>query len=284
MDQRALIRVIRAVGLAVAVATLIVGVGIVVNPTEKPQATTSPTPTPTPEDDCVKIIAHRGASGQAPENTMKAIRLAVRQGADLVEVDVHRSLDGHLVVIHDDTLERTTNAEHVFPHRSPWRVRDFTLRDIRKLDADGQQVPTLAEALTYIDGTDADLVVEAKHPDLYSGLDRDIATAVDGHHAEVVSFSRDFLKRMHRLGVDAPLGWIIRDLPTNLRSLMWLDYFQNRHDLVNPKWIEQANAVGINVRVGGVNNAYDMEHAIDAGVEGVTTDHPARIADVRGCK
>ena len=74
----------------------------------------------------VLTIAHRGASADAPENTLAAVRRAVAVGADLVEVDVQRTRDGALVLMHDTTLTRTTDVRRVFPHRAPWRVADFT--------------------------------------------------------------------------------------------------------------------------------------------------------------
>ena len=78
-----------------------------------------------------KIIAHRGSSAHAPENTIAAFRLALEQGADCVELDVMLSKDGHLVVIHDDTVDRTTDGKGA--------VRDMTLKELRSLDAGGGQ-------------------------------------------------------------------------------------------------------------------------------------------------
>jgi glycerophosphoryl diester phosphodiesterase len=80
-------------------------------------------------------IAHRGASAEAPENTLAAVRRAVELGADAVELDVQRSRDGALNVMHDTTLERTTSVRQAFPGRAPWRVADFNLDEIRRLDA-----------------------------------------------------------------------------------------------------------------------------------------------------
>lgn len=118
-------------------------------------------------------VAHRGARSLAPENTLAAARKAFEVGADAWEVDVQPTRDGHLVLMHDDTLRRTTNVEQVFPDRKPWYVNDFTLDEIRRLDAGswfnsddpfgqiiagavsaedcqsyvGERIPTLEEAL-----------------------------------------------------------------------------------------------------------------------------------------
>ncbi len=87
-------------------------------------------------------IAHRGARSLAPENTLAAARKALEAGADMWELDVNVTADGELVVMHDDTLTRTTNAEALFPRRAPWRVVDFTLAEIKQLDTGG---PFLAQ-------------------------------------------------------------------------------------------------------------------------------------------
>ncbi len=122
-------------------------------------------------------IAHHGAAGEAPENTLAAIDLALDQDADFVEVEVQRTSDGKLVAFEDITLARTTNAEEVFPDRNPWFVSDFTLAELRQLDAGswfgpefaGQRIPTLREVIrevTYRDG----LLIDITNP----GIEADI--------------------------------------------------------------------------------------------------------------
>jgi glycerophosphoryl diester phosphodiesterase len=133
-------------------------------------------------------IAHRGARSLAPENTLEAARKAFAVGARMWELDVCATRDGELVVIHDETLERTSNAAEVFPHRRPWRVQDFSLDEIRRLDfgswfvhADpfgqiaagavselecrqcvGLRAPTLDEALTFTQNADRSVNIEIK--------------------------------------------------------------------------------------------------------------------------
>ncbi len=136
------------------------------------------------------LVAHRGASAYAPEHTLEAYRLALEQGADFVEQDLQITKDGRLVCLHDLTLERTTNVEEVFPDRyredvsedqAPgakaarhWYVSDFTLSEIRQLDAGswfdpkfkGAKVPTWQEAIDLIRGK-AGLYPETKGPEVY---------------------------------------------------------------------------------------------------------------------
>jgi len=136
-------------------------------------------------------IAHRGASAYAPEHTAAAYRLAIEQHADFVEQDLGVTRDGELICIHDDTLERTTNAAEVFPDRGStdsrvgagrhWLVNDFTLDEIRRLDAGkwfkpefaGARLQTFQEAIDLVRGK-AGLYPELKSPQLYKsrGIDQ----------------------------------------------------------------------------------------------------------------
>src|SRR5690349_20560695 len=90
------------------------------------------------------VVAHRGASHVAPENTLSALRSALAAGAEMVEVDVRRTADGALVLLHDQSLMRTTDVEVLYPSRAPWRVQDFTLDEICGLDAGAWWSPTYA--------------------------------------------------------------------------------------------------------------------------------------------
>lgn len=81
------------------------------------------------------VVGHRGSPGQAPEETLASYRNAVREGADVLEGDVQLTSDRQIVLLHDDTLARTTNVEEVYPEREPWRVGQFTLAEIKSLDA-----------------------------------------------------------------------------------------------------------------------------------------------------
>ena len=140
----------------------------------------------------VETIAHRGARYVAPENTLAALRAAVDRDVDMVEVDVQRSKDGRLVLIHDNDLLRTTNVERVFPRRRSYAVRDFTFADMRKLDAGswkrdtyaGERVPTLKQAVRLLRAHRTGLMLELKSPELYPGMVSEASTAlrqVDGY-------------------------------------------------------------------------------------------------------
>jgi len=137
------------------------------------------------------LIAHRGASAYAPEHTLAAYRLAIEQGADYVEQDLAVTRDGVLMCLHDDSLERTTNVEEIFPGRGVvdpvsgqrrWLAADFTLAEIQRLDAGtwfdrrfaGERVPTWVEAVAAV-GSAAGLYPELKSPAVYRGRGVDVA-------------------------------------------------------------------------------------------------------------
>src|SRR5262245_55277636 len=130
------------------------------------------------------LIAHRGASAYAPEHTLQAYRLALKQGADFVEPDLQITKDGVLVCLHDTSLERTTNVRQVFPDRArevngrkTWPVADFTLEEVQKLDAGswkdakfaGSRVPTFQQRIDEVKGK-AGLFPETKAPEVYGEL------------------------------------------------------------------------------------------------------------------
>jgi len=133
------------------------------------------------------VVAHRGASGSLPENTIAAFELAVAQGARILEIDVHLTADDQLVVIHDDTLPRTTDAVERLPDRSPWNVHEHSLDEVRSLsagtDAHGtaQQVPTLAEVVELCRHHDVGLLIETKTNFTGDRLERAIADLVLSH-------------------------------------------------------------------------------------------------------
>jgi glycerophosphoryl diester phosphodiesterase len=127
------------------------------------------------------LVAHRGASGYAPEHTLEAYRLGIEQKADFIEQDLQITKDGVLVCLHDITLERTTDVEQIFPDRATvengakhWYVADFTLAEIKRLDAGswfnekfkGARVPTFTEAIQTVRGK-AGLYPETKEPEVY---------------------------------------------------------------------------------------------------------------------
>ncbi|POX41969.1 glycerophosphodiester phosphodiesterase [Streptomyces sp. Ru73] len=191
------------------------------------------------------VIAHRGAAAYAPENTLAAVDEADRRDVEWVENDVQRTKDGKLVVIHDATLKRTTDAEKVYPNRSPWRVGDFTAAEIARLDAGSwfgkkfakERVPTLASYLKRVDRNDQSLLLEIKNPEKYPGIEKQVLAQLrssgwlDAEHVMdrlvVQSFGVDAVRTVHSQQPDvrtAVLGTPSRaKLPEYARFADWIN-------------------------------------------------------------
>jgi glycerophosphoryl diester phosphodiesterase len=218
------------------------------------------------------ICAHRGSRTALPENTLAAFRRAVDEAADEIEMDLRLSADGRLVVVHDATVDRTTDATGA--------VADLTFEELRALDAgDGEPIPSFEEVL---DGVGARLQVEIKAPEAVEPLaellrerpdelDRISPCCFDRHVvAELVRLfpttrvglissagSAENVARAVELGASRVLfGW-----PGTTREL-----------------VSRAHRQGLDVSVWPVNTAEQLRHALELGVDGCTTDHPGAIA------
>jgi glycerophosphoryl diester phosphodiesterase len=162
-----------------------------------PMLASSVTPPGQPRPQTPWLIAHRGASAYAPENTVPALRLAAEQGANFVEFDLQLTKDRQIVLLHDTSLERTTDVEEVFPDRfrsigqgaqatRRWPLADFTLAEVKRLDAGawfdakfrGTRIPTFGETIDAMRGRSG-LFIEIKSPDLYEGIERLILSELE---------------------------------------------------------------------------------------------------------
>jgi glycerophosphoryl diester phosphodiesterase len=154
------------------------------------------------------VMAHRGGRAYAPENTLAAFRHAAQAGVQWLELDVQMTKDGGLVVIHDETVDRTTNGKGA--------VKDFTLAELRALDAGGgERIPTFQEVVALAQAAGVGLVPETKSAHLYPGIEAKLLAALaQAHylnHAIIQSFEADSLKTLHQLAPQAQLcalsGW-----------------------------------------------------------------------------
>ncbi|MFI5817630.1 glycerophosphodiester phosphodiesterase [Streptomyces rishiriensis] len=243
------------------------------------------------------VIAHRGASAYAPENTLEAVDKAASMGVLWVENDVQRTKDGELVVIHDETLRRTTDAEEVFPGRGPWNVKDFTGAEIARLDAGGwfgaaytgARVPTLKAYLDRVEHHHQKLLLEVKNPELYPGIEQQILKVLsnegwlDRRHLAnrliVQSFSAVSLRTVHRLRPEVRTGLLgtpaVRDLR---RYAGYADLINPSHTALSSAYVDAVHALsgphGTPMRVFSwtVDDAATARTVAGYGVDGVITD------------
>jgi glycerophosphoryl diester phosphodiesterase len=247
----------------------------------------------------VEVIAHRGASAYAPENTLPAVDLGADMRADYVEIDVQMSSDGELVVMHDTTLARTTDVETHYPDRAPWNVRDFTLEEIETLDAGswfgaefaGTGVPTLQQVLDTLRGR-AGLLLEVKSPQLYPGIAEAIVAELDGEgwlqadpragRLIVQSFDWQFMEQFNQLAPQVPAG-LLGGPPSEAQMAelsAWADQINPSHTRVTAAFVDMVHRYGMETWPYTVNDADRMRQLIDLGVDGVITDRPDVLIEV----
>lgn len=234
------------------------------------------------------IIAHRGASGYAPENTMAAFELAERLGADFIELDVRMSKDGELAVIHDKTLDRTTNKAGFVHH--------YTLRELQGIDAGSrfhpvfseQTIVSLEEVMDRFAGR-IGLLIEIKNPPLYPGIEEKVAEVIRrygpaqgiaGTSIIIQSFDFKSMRRMHSLLPDIPIAVLVHanQHPLTDKTLdeiaSYASYINYSHDVLDERTVRGIHARSRKVMAWTVRNIHDMERVQQLGVEGIITDYP----------
>ena len=233
------------------------------------------------------VIAHRGASLAAPENTMAAFRKAAAMGAECIETDLHLSRDGRLVVLHDATLNRTTNGDGL--------VKNFTYAELRKLDAGswfseefkGERMPTVEDLLDFAGQTDLSLYLEIKGGAGY-GVERAVISALRGRKESkasvVLCFDGSVLDRIHQLDRLVMTGLLFESGGEDMvKEAVRVGARQigPRGDCVNPALIEDAHRRGLKVVTWTIDEPAQMRALAAAGVDGITTNHPERLVAVR---
>ncbi|TDQ49219.1 glycerophosphodiester phosphodiesterase [Actinorugispora endophytica] len=243
------------------------------------------------------IVAHRGASAYAPENTLAALREASRRGAHMAELDVRRTADGEFVVMHDPSLRRTTDAAVVYPHRRPWRVEDFTLDEIRRLDAGSwfgpafaeERVPTLQEALAVLRQDGLGALVELKVRRRDPGTARRLAERIaadpywrgTGEMGRLVVQSFDWMT-LRLLGEHLPglrtavLGKTYGRV--GLRKVArYASQVNPHHRRVSAPYVRHVHEHGLTMFSWTVNTDSAIRRAIRDGVDGIISDYPDRV-------
>jgi len=221
------------------------------------------------------IFAHRGASANAPENTLAAFKLAIEQGADAIELDVKLSADGIPVVIHDPTVDRTTDGSGT--------VANLSLSALKELDAgDGQKIPTLDEVFELVGGQLLINVELTNYKTSNDQLVNKVVEVVKKHNlADGIIFSSFLpknLKRTAKLLPQTPRG--ILALPNLLGFFVRKILFRNGdYQALHPhlkdtskKQIENAHGINRRVHAWTVNDSADMRRLADWGIDGIFTD------------
>lgn len=232
------------------------------------------------------IIGHRGACALAPENTVASFKLAVEHKADFVELDAKLSLDGVVVVIHDQTVDRTTNGTG--------KVNQLAFDDLRKLDAGsnfdkkfaGEKIPTLDEVFKAV-GKDVFINVELTNYESKSDslVQKAVEVVKANNMEERVLFSSFFpvnLIKAHKLLPQVPVGMLCLAGPAGIltRSLLTMrfspEYVHPYLKDVTRQLVEKEHRRGRKVSVWTVNKNEDIIHMLEADVDGIFTDDPLK--------
>lgn len=238
--------------------------------------------------DFVKI-AHRGCSGSYPENTRVAFEKAIEAGADMIEIDCQLSKDGHVVVIHDESLGRTAGVRGL--------VKGKTLEQLKRLDVGqwfkkslkGQRILTLEEVVEIVNGR-ADLNLEIKtvsHGPLgielkllfilshYDYLDRTIFSSFDYHS----------LRRVREMAPEVRIGVLygkrVREDPFQVAAELQAYALQVQKELVTPELLSKAEQLGLKTFVWTVNEVSEMKKLLSLGIDGLMSDFPQKFWKIK---
>lgn len=233
------------------------------------------------------VIAHRGASGHAPENTIAAFRRAVELGAGFIETDLHLTRDAKFVAIHDATLERTTSGRGA--------VHNATLAELRQLDAGqwydrefgGERIPTLEEVLDFSRDNDVVFYLEVKY-DVAWGMHHTLVAAIrkaeNAARTIVISFDPSTIAAVRRVDPSIMVGLLADDTdqaarPDLVKTAQKAGARQLciQASILTSELVDQAHGADLQVATWTINDSQGMRAAVHAGVDGIMTDLPDRL-------
>jgi len=232
--------------------------------------------------DTVTVVAHRGAAGKAPENTLASIRQAIKDGTDWVEIDVQETVDGEVVVIHDSDFMKLANIS--------LKVWDGTLEQIRDIDVgswfdpqfSAERVPTLTEVLEESRGK-ARVVIELKYYGHDQQLEQRVVDIVEQlgmtDEVAIMSLKYEGIQKIRALRPDWTIGLLSATAIGNLASLD-VDFLAVAQGMATPGFVRRSHEQGKQVFVWTINDAVSLSRMMSLGVDGVITDEPALAREV----
>ncbi|MEW6284510.1 MAG: glycerophosphodiester phosphodiesterase [Candidatus Eremiobacterota bacterium] len=222
------------------------------------------------------VVAHRGAPSLGPENALATFEKACDLGVDAIELDIHQSRDGGLLVIHDDTLDRT--------YGRPGKVGEMTKSELVEVG-----VPTLQQALQVIRRR-CQVLVEIKHPgdSRYQGIEERLLEVLRSEGrlqgVVVISFDSTSLRRLHELQPSLVTGWLVGIPvdPSRARRELGITYLAPHFSLVDQRLVREVRASGLKLGVWTVNREADLRRMVELGCDAITTDEPRRLMELLG--
>jgi len=245
------------------------------------------------------IIAHRGARLLAPENTLEAADIAYQCGADMWELDVQYTADRKLIIVHDETLERTTDI-HLFPeykNRKPWRVSEFTKEELNPLNfgyafdnSKKVNAPFLEDAVVFSQQKGIEMNVEIKdlkglpgHANIAAHVYETIKRNHFLPHVLFSSFNIDYLFEIRKRDPHARIAILVDRLPKNYFSAISeinAEAFHPHKDITDEALIIKLQERLVRVNVWTVNEKAEMLQFLEMGIDGIITDNPGLLKNM----
>lgn len=222
--------------------------------------------------------AHRGASAYAPENTMEAFRLGVQMGANGIETDVRCTKDGILVLFHDESLDRVTNASG--------KLSSYTFEELRQFDVCFEEqkakIPTLEAFLQAFSETDLQFAVELKQDFTEAAIIDLLRRYGVAERTTLTSFKMNCLMRARLCAPELKAGYLtndVNDMTVRVAKVMGLSELCPQARLITPELVNTLHSEGFTVRPWGVGTPEQMRIAYDAGVDGMTVNFPDLLTE-----
>lgn len=239
-----------------------------------------------------KVVAHRGLSAEFPENTLIAFEAALALSIDFLETDIHKTQDNKLVVIHDETVDRTSNGVG--------KVKNYTLQQLYNLDYGswkggefkGQNIMELREVLKLVNKYNKKLLIEIKKPEQYPGIEKLLLqqlaeSQVEAENIVIQSFNMDSIKKIKKADLGYKLGVLISAkkywyrLPNFKKIATFAHFINPNYKLVSARFVSKAHRHNLIVMPYTVNDLTTYTRLIETNIDGIITDAPNTFTDLK---
>ncbi|QQN86062.1 glycerophosphodiester phosphodiesterase [Bacillus toyonensis] len=250
----------------------------------------------------IKNIAHRGASEYAPEHTIAAYKLGQQLKGDYIEIDLQMTKDGHLVAMHDETVNRTTNGkglvkEHTLEEMKQLNVGSFfneKYPNLAKKEFENAKVPKLKEIIEMF-GHNANYYIETKSPDEYPGMEEKLLEIIKYYQISdkviIQSFSEESLQKIHSLHANIPLVQLLSYQKSVQLNELEIEKYKTyciglgmNYKYIDSAYVKKIKKHGLEVHPFTVDNEKDMKKLLSWGVDGMFTNYPDRLHSILDLK